>query len=249
LSGHSKWAQIKRQKAVNDQTRGKRFSKLGREIAVAARQGGGDPSFNPRLRTAIANAKAENMPAANIERAVQRGTGALPGVTFEEVTFEGYGPGGVAMYLECVTDNNNRTVAEIRHIMSKMGGNLGQSGSVAWMFERKGQIYLDAGRYDEELALESALAAGAEDVRTEDGVHVLTTSVADFHAVQDALREQGVDFDEAELAMLPSTTVEVKGREAVKLMKLVTALEEQDDVLKLYSNFEVDDEAFATLDG
>jgi YebC/PmpR family DNA-binding regulatory protein len=249
LSGHSKWAQIKRQKAVNDQTRGKRFSKLGREIAVAARQGGGDPSFNPRLRTAIANAKAENMPAANIERAVQRGTGALPGVTFEEVTFEGYGPGGVAMYLECVTDNNNRTVAEIRHIMSKMGGNLGQSGSVAWMFERKGQIYLDAGRYDEELALESALAAGAEDVRTEDGVHVLTTSVADFHAVQDALREQGVDFDEAELAMLPSTTVEVKGREAVRLMKLVTALEEQDDVLKLYSNFEVDDEAFATLDG
>ncbi len=249
MSGHSKWAQIKRQKAVNDQTRGKRFSKLGREIAVAARQGGGDPSFNPRLRTAIANAKAENMPAANIERAVQRGTGALPGVTFEEVTFEGYGPGGVAMYLECVTDNNNRTVAEIRHIMSKMGGNLGQSGSVAWMFERKGQIYLDAGRYDEELALESALAAGAEDVRTEDGVHVLTTSVADFHAVQDALREQGVDFDEAELAMLPSTTVEVKGREAVRLMKLVTALEEQDDVLKLYSNFEVDDEAFAILDG
>ncbi len=249
MSGHSKWAQIKRQKAVNDQTRGKRFSKLGREIAVAARQGGGDPSFNPRLRTAIANAKAENMPAANIERAVQRGTGALPGVTFEEVTFEGYGPGGVAMYLECVTDNNNRTVAEIRHIMSKMGGNLGQSGSVAWMFERKGQIYLDAGRYDEELALESALAAGAEDVRTEDGVHVLTTSVADFHAVQDALREQGVDFDEAELAMLPSTTVEVKGREAVRLMKLVTAIEEQDDVLKLYSNFEVDDEAFATLDG
>jgi len=249
LSGHSKWAQIKRQKAVNDQTRGKRFSKLGREIAVAARQGGGDPNFNPRLRTAVANAKAENMPAANIERAVQRGTGALPGVIFEEVTFEGYGPGGVAMYLECVTDNNNRTVAEIRHIMSKMGGNLGQSGSVAWMFERKGQVYLDAGRYDEDSALELALAAGAEDVRTEDGVHVLTTSVAEYHAVQDALREQGVDFDEAELAMLPTTTVEVKGREAVRLIKLVTALEEQDDVLKLYSNFEVDDEAFATLDG
>ncbi len=249
MSGHSKWAQIKRQKAVNDQTRGKRFSKLGREIAVAARQGGGDPNFDPRLRTAVANAKAENMPAANIERAVQRGTGALPGVIFEEVTFEGYGPGGVAMYLECVTDNNNRTVAEIRHIMSKMGGNLGQSGSVAWMFERKGQVYLDAGRYDEDSALELALAAGAEDVRTEDGVHVLTTSVAEFHAVQDALREQGVDFDEAELAMLPTTTVEVKGREAVRLIKLVTALEEQDDVLKLYSNFEVDDEAFATLGG
>jgi len=149
LAGHSKWAQIKRQKAVNDQARGKRFAKIGREIAVAARHGGGDPDFNPRLRTAIANAKAENMPAVNIDRAVQRGTGELPGMTFEETTYEGYGPGGVAIYLECVTDNTNRTVAEIRHLMSKGGGNLGQSGSVAWMFERKGQIYLEAERYDE----------------------------------------------------------------------------------------------------
>jgi YebC/PmpR family DNA-binding regulatory protein len=249
LAGHSKWAQIKRQKAANDQARGKRFSKLGREIAVAARQAGGDPDFNPRLRTAIANAKAENMPAANIERAIKRGTGALPGMTFEEVTYEGYGPGGVAIYLECVTDNTNRTVAEIRHIMSKRGGNLGQSGSVAWMFERRGQVYLDAERYDEDVAMESALAAGAEDLSTEEGVHVLTTSVTDFHAVQDALREAGVEIDEAELAMLATTSVRVEGREAERLLKLVEALEEQDDVLKLYSNFEVDDEAFAALEG
>jgi len=249
LAGHSKWSQIKRQKAVNDQARGKMFSKMGRELAVAARQGGGDPNFNPRLRTAIANAKAENMPQANIDRAVQRGTGELPGMVFEETTYEGYGPGGVAIFLECVTDNTNRTVAEIRHIMSKGGGNLGQNGSVAWMFERKGQVYLDGERYDEEVALESALGAGAEDMRTEDGVHYLTTSVADFHVVQDGLREHGIEFEEAELALIPTNTVKVEGREAEKLIKLVTALEEQDDVLKLYSNFEVDDEAFASLEG
>ena len=222
---------------------------MGRELAVAARQGGGDPNFNPRLRTAIANAKAENMPQANIDRAVQRGTGELPGMVFEETTYEGYGPGGVAIFLECVTDNTNRTVAEIRHIMSKGGGNLGQSGSVAWMFERKGQIYLDVERYDEEVALESALGAGAEDMSTEGGVHYLTTSVADFHVVQDGLREQGIEFEEAELALIPTNTVKVEGREAERLIKLVTALEEQDDVLKLYSNFEVDDEAFASLEG
>jgi YebC/PmpR family DNA-binding regulatory protein len=249
LAGHSKWSQIKRQKAVNDQARGRVFSKMGRELAVAARQGGGDPNFNPRLRTAIANAKAENMPQANIDRAVQRGTGELPGMVFEETTYEGYGPGGVAIFLECVTDNTNRTVAEIRHIMSKGGGNLGQSGSVAWMFERKGQIYLDAERYDEEIALESALGAGAEDMVTEDTVHVLTTSVADFHVVQDGLREQGVEFEEAELALIPTTTMKVEGREAERLLRLVSTLEEQDDVLKLYSNFEVDDEAFASLEG
>ena len=249
MAGHSKWSQIKRQKAVNDQARGKVFSKMGRELAVAARQGGGDPNFNPRLRTAIANAKAENMPQANIDRAVQRGTGELPGMVFEETSYEGYGPGGVAIFLECVTDNTNRTVAEIRHIMSKGGGNLGQNGSVAWMFERKGQIYLDGKRYDEEVALESALGAGAEDMRTEDAVHYLTTSVADFHVVQDALREQGIEFEEAELALIPTNTVKVEGREAEKLIKLVTALEEQDDVLKLYSNFEVDDEAFASVEG
>lgn len=249
MAGHSKWAQIKRQKAANDQARGKRFSKLGREIAVAARQAGGDPNFNPRLRTAIANAKAENMPAANIERAVKRGTGALPGMTFEEVTYEGYGPGGVAIFVECVTDNTNRTVAEIRHIMSKLGGNLGQSGSVAWMFDRRGQIYLSADRYEENVAVELALATGAEDMRTEEGMHVIATSVADFHAVLDALGERGIEIEEAELALVPKNEVKVEGREAQRLLKLVNALEEQDDVLKLYANFEVDDAAFAALEG
>jgi len=249
VAGHSKWAQIKRQKAANDKARGKRFSKIGREISVAARHGGGDPTFNPRLRTAIANAKAENMPAANIERAIKKGTGDLPGLTLEETSYEGFGPGGVAIFLECVTDNGNRTVAEIRHLMSKLGGNLGQSGSVSWMFERKGQIYLETERYAEDVALEAALSAGAEDMSTEEGVHVLTTSVNDFHSVQDRLRERGIEIEEAELALIPTTTVRVEGREADRLLRLIGALEEQDDVLKLYSNFEVDDEAFAALEG
>lgn len=248
MAGHSKWSKIKRQKAVNDQATGRVFSKMGREISVSAREGGGDPNFNARLRTAIANAKAVNMPAANIERAVKKGTGDLPGMSFEEVTYEGYGPGGVAIYLECVTDNTRRTVAEIRHLMDKMGGNLGQSGSVAWMFERKGQIYLDSERYDEETAIESALAAGAEDIVTEDGVHVLSTSLSDFHTVQDGLREADIEFDEAELAMIASNTINVLGKEATRLLKLVEALEDHDDVQRLYSNFEVDDEAFAALD-
>lgn len=248
MAGHSKWAQIKRQKAANDRARGRAFSKLGREITVAARQGGGDPEFNPRLRTAVANAKAENMPAANIERAIKRGTGALPGVSFEEAAYEGYGPGGVAIFLECLTDNTNRTVAEIRHLMSKLGGNLGQSGSVAWMFERKGRILVSASRYDEETALDVALAAGAEDMRTEDGFHTLTTAAAEFHAVQDALRARGIDWEEAELALVPTTTTRVEGREAERLIGLIAALEEHDDVIKLYANFEVDDEAFAALE-
>ena len=248
MSGHSKWSKIKRQKAVNDQATGRIFSKMGREISVAAREGGGDPNFNARLRTAITNAKAVNMPAANIERAVKKGTGDLPGMTFEEVIYEGYGPGGVAIYLECVTDNTRRTLAEVRHLMDKMGGNLGQTGSVSWMFERKGQIYVDAEKYDEENAIESALEAGAEDIVTEDGVHVLSTSLADFHTVQDRLREAGIEFDAAELAMIPTNTINVEGKDATRLLKLVAALEDHDDVLKLHSNFEVDDEAFAAID-
>jgi len=247
LAGHNKWSQIKRQKAVNDQARGKAFSKMGRELAVAARQGGGDPNFNPRLRTAIANAKAENMPLANIDRAVQRGTGELPGMVFEETTYEGYGPGGVAIFLECVTDNTNRTVAEIRHIMSKGEGNLGQSGSVAWMFERRGQVYVDAARFAEEAVFDSAIAAGAEDLATEDGTHILTTAVSEFHIVQDALHQDGVEILEAELAWLPKNTIRVEGREAEKLIRLIEDIEEHDDVMKLWANFEVDEEAFAAL--
>jgi len=247
LAGHSKWAQIKRQKAVTDAARGRTFGKMGREIAVAARLGGGDPTFNSRLRTAIAAAKAVNMPAANIDRAIQRGTGELPGMSFEETTYEGYGPGGVALLLECVTDNTNRTVAELRHLIERSGGNLGQSGSVAWMFERKGQIYVDAGRFNEEAVFESAIAAGAEDLSTEDGMHVLTTAVSDFHVVQDALREAGMEIDEAELAWLPQNTIEVEGKEADRLLRLIEVLEEHDDVMKLWANFEVSDEALAAM--
>lgn len=248
MAGHSKWAQIKRQKAANDKARGRVFSKLGREIAVAARQGGGDPEFNPRLRTAVANAKAENMPAANIERAIKRGTGDLPGLSFEETTYEGYGPGGVAILLECLTDNTNRTVAEIRHLMGKLGGNLGQTGSVSWMFERKGRIVLDASRYNEDTAMEVALTAGAEDMRTEDGFHILTTAAGEFHAVQDTLRARGIEWEEAELALIPTTTMQIEGREAERLISLISALEEHDDVIRLYANFEMDDEAFAALE-
>ena len=241
MAGHSKWSKIKRQKKAEDQARGRLFSKLGREIAVAARDGGGDPDFNPRLRTAIDTAKAENMPAENIERAIKRGTGDLPGVAYEEASYEGYGPGGAALYIECVTDNTNRTVAELRHLIDKAGGNLGTAGSVAWMFERKGQIAVDASRYDEESLLEAALAAGAEDLVQEEDEHVISTSVRDFHTVQDALENRGIEWKRAELAMLPTSTMPVAGTEATRLVRLVSDLEDHDDVMNLYTNFEVDD--------
>ncbi|MFQ5678498.1 MAG: YebC/PmpR family DNA-binding transcriptional regulator [Gemmatimonadota bacterium] len=248
MAGHSKWAQIKRQKAANDQARGKLFSKLAREITVAAREAGGDPNFNPRLRTAIENAKAQNMPNDNIDRAMKRGTGEIPGVSYESVTYEGYGPGGAALFLECLTDNVRRTVAEIRHLLDKRGGNLGRDGSVAWMFERRGQIYVDAARYEEEEVLEAALLAGAEDMEREGDEYVIETAPTEFHAVQDAIRGQGLEVEEAELAMVPSSTVKVEGREAVRLLALVAALEEHEDVQKVYSNFDVEERAWAAVE-
>ncbi len=247
MAGHSKWAQIKRQKAANDKARGKLFSKLGREIAVAAREGG-DVEFNPRLRLAIENAKAQNMPNDNIERAVKRGLGQLPGTSYEEATYEGYGPGGVALYLQCLTDNANRTVAELRHLLDKRGGNLGTSGSVAWMFERKGQILVDSSRCEEDVALEAALEAGAENLESEEGVYVITTGPADLHAVQKGLREHGVPVEEAELAMVPASTVHVEGRDAEKVAQLLALLEEHDDVQKVYSNVDLDEEVWAMLE-
>jgi YebC/PmpR family DNA-binding regulatory protein len=247
LAGHSKWAQIKRQKAANDKARGKLFSKLGREIAVAAREGG-DADFNPRLRLAIENAKAQNMPNDNIGRAIKRGLGQLPGASYEEATYEGYGPGGVALFLQCLTDNANRTVAELRHLLDKRGGNLGTSGSVAWMFERKGQILVDSFKCDEEVALEAALEAGAENLESEDGVYVITTGPAELHAVQESLREHGVPVDEAELAMVPASTVHVEGRDAEKVARLLALLEEHDDVQKVYSNVDLDEEVWAMLE-
>lgn len=247
MAGHSKWAQIKRQKAANDKARGRLFSKLAREISVAAREAGKEPDFNPRLRTAIANAKAENMPNDNIERAILRGIGALPGVSYQSVTYEGYGPGGAALFLECLTDNAKRTVAEVRHILEKGGGNLGRDGSVAWMFERRGQVYVDATRYDEEAVLEAALESGAQDMDRDEDQYVVSTAAEDFHTVQDGLRQRGVEVHEAELAMIPATTMQVEGRDAERLLQLVSRLQDQDDVQNIFFNFEVDDRAWEAL--
>jgi YebC/PmpR family DNA-binding regulatory protein len=243
VAGHSKWSTIKRKKAVNDARRGKLFTGLIREITVAARAGGGDPNFNPRLRLAIDTARDANMPAENIDRAVKRGTGELEGVDYEEIVYEGYGPGGVAIYIETLTDNANRTVAEVRHILSRNGGSLGTSGSVAWQFDRKGQIYIDAARHDEESLLVAALEAGAEDMQQEDDTFVISTDVANFHAVQDALREHGITPDQAELAMVPKATVEVAGDEATRLLKLLDLLDDGDDVQMVYSNADIDEAA------
>ncbi len=248
MAGHSKWAQIKRQKAANDKARGRLFAKLARELAVAAREGGGDPAFNPRLRTAVDNAKAQNMPNDNIDRAIRRGTGDLPGASFEEVTYEGYAPGGVALFLACLTDNPKRTIAEIRHLLDKHGGNLGQTGSVAWMFERKGQIYIDASECDEVKALEAALQAGAENFETDGGTHVVTTAPGDFHEVLDAVREAGLPVAEAELAMVPATTIKVEGGDAEKVVRILSALDEHDDVLNVYSNVDLEEADWAALE-
>jgi YebC/PmpR family DNA-binding regulatory protein len=240
MAGHSKWKQIKRKKAVTDARRASAWTKIIREITVAAKAGGGDPDGNPRLRLAIDSARAVNMPKENIERAVKKGTGELDGASFEELTYEGYGPGGAAIFIEATTDNANRTVAEIRHAFSRNGGNLGASNSVGWMFERKGQIYLDAGRQDEDATLEAALDAGAEDLSREGDQYVVTTSPAAFHAVQDALRARGLAIDSAELAMMPKNTVKVEGADAERILKLVESLEELEDVSKVFSNFDID---------
>jgi YebC/PmpR family DNA-binding regulatory protein len=245
MAGHSKWAQIKRKKAVVDAKRGAKFTKLIREITVAARAGGGDPDGNPRLRTAIETAKAENMPQDNIERAIKKGTGELEGVTYEEATYEGYGPGGAAIMVEVTTDNLNRTVAEIRHIFSKRGGNLGAPNSVAWMCERKGQLYLDAQACDEEAALEAALEAGAEDMVREGDQYLITTDATTLHTVRAVLVGANVQPAQAEIAMVPTSTVQVSGGDAERLLKLIDALEEQDDVSKVFSNFDIDAETLA----
>ena len=248
MAGHSKWAQIKRKKAVNDNKRGQHFTKLIREITVAARSGGGDPGMNPRLRLAVDTAKAGNMPAENIERAIKKGTGELEGVDYQEVSYEGYGPGGVAIYIETLTDNANRTVSDIRYVLSRNDGSMGTSGSVSWQFERKGQIYVDANRYDEDATLMAALEAGAEDLRREDDVYVVTTELTSFTAVQDGLQKAGVDFEEAELAMVAKNTVSVSGADAQKLIKLLDALDDLDDVQKVHSNADIDAAAYAEAD-
>jgi YebC/PmpR family DNA-binding regulatory protein len=245
MAGHSKWKQIKRKKAVADAKRGASWTKVIREITVAAKAGGGDPGGNPRLRTAIDAAKAVNMPAENVERAIKKGTGELEGAVYEEVTYEGYGPGGAAIIIEATTDNSTRTVAEIRHAFSRHGGNLGASNSVAWMFERKGQIIIDATRHAEDPTLEAALEAGAEDFARDGDQYVVSTTVAGLHAVQDALRARKIEIEAAEIAMVPKTTVKVEGKQAEQMIRLLEALEELDDVSKVFSNFDIDSNQLA----
>ena len=246
MAGHSKWKQIKRKKAVADARRGALFTKLIREITVAAKQGGGDPAGNPRLRAAIDAAKAENMPLDNIERAIKKGTGELEGVTYEEVTYEGYGPGGAAIFIEATTDNPNRTVAEIRHLFARYGGNLGAANSVAWMFDRKAQITVDASAADEDATLEAALEAGAEDVVREGDVFLVTGPATQLHAIRERLAARRLPVvAAAEIAMIPKSTVKVDGKDAKRLLELVEALEEMDDVARVYSNFDIDAEAMA----
>jgi YebC/PmpR family DNA-binding regulatory protein len=249
MAGHSKWKQIKHKKAAADAKRGAAFTKLIKEITVAARQGGGDPAGNPRLRTAIDAAKAANMPNDNIDRAIKKGTGELEGVHYEEATYEGFGPGGAAIILQVTTDNLNRTVAEVRHIFSRHGGNLGGPNSVAWMFERKGLMTLDASRYDEDAALEAALEGGAEDLRREGDQFLITTEPNALHAVVEALRAKGLEPADVELALIPTSTVKVEGGDAERLLKLMEAAEEHDDVSKVYSNFDIDAETLAAVGG
>lgn len=241
MAGHSKWKQIKRKKAVTDQKRASQWTKLIREITVAAKMGGGDPEGNPRLRLAIDNARSANMPNDNIDRAIKKGTGELEGVEYQEVSYEAYGPGGVAIYIDALTDNLNRTVADIRHVLSKNGGNLGQSGSVAWMFDLKGQIVFESEAVDEARVLEAALEAGAEDMETDEDSYTVYTESTSFNSVQEGLRGSGLEWESAELAMIPKTLVEVEGADAARLMKLLEALEDLDDVQKVWTNADIDE--------
>ena len=240
MAGHSKWASIKHKKAVVDQRRGAHFTKLARAIQVAAREGGGDADSNAALAVAVQKARDASMPKDNIERAIAKGTGAgADADAIETVVYEGYGPGGVAILVEALTDNRNRTGSEVRHIFSKSGGNLGEPGSVAWQFEKKGTIVVDAERFSED-DLMPAIEAGAEDISGDEGVWEIVTAPADFSAVRAALEQAGVDFESAELTMRPTTRIEVEERDVGKLMRLIEQLEEQDDVNAVHANFDVD---------
>lgn len=240
MSGHSKWSTIKRKKAKVDAARGKVFTRLIKDITLAAREGGGDESTNPRLRAAVQAAKAANMPSANIERAIKKGTGELPGVSYESGILEGYGPGGVALYIDFVTDNRKRTVAEVRHILSKHGGNLAESGAVAWMFEKKGLVTLPKGDLDEDELLMIVMDAGAEDLKSEDDMYEITSALEDLEKVKAALEENGIEYESAAPTMYPKNTVKVEGKDAEQLLKCLDLLEEHDDVQVVYSNFDMD---------
>jgi len=245
VAGHNKWSKIKRKKGVNDQKRGALFTKLIREITVAAREGGGSVEFNARLRLGVDTAKAASMPQENIERAIKKGTGELEGVNYEEVTYEGYGPGGVALFIECLTDNTNRSVADVRHALSKHDGSLGTDGSVAWQFDRKGLIVVDATKHSEEEIFEAAIEAGAEDVAGDGEEFVITTELTEFAAVQDALAAAGIVAESSELSRVAKNEVAVTGKDAEKLIKLMDALDDLDDVQKVHSNADIDEAVLA----
>lgn len=246
MSGHSKWHQIKHKKLAADAKRGKLFSKLIREISVAARMGGGDPEANPRLRKAISEAKANNMPQDTIQRAIDRGTGKIAGEQYEEVIYEGYGPGGVAVLVEALTSNRNRTVSELRHIFSRHGGNLGESGCVSWMFHKKGYILVPRGSLSEDEIFTLALDAGAEDVRTDDeGNYEIITSVEDFDAIVEKLKQASVPLTTAQITMMPQSYVRLEGKDATAMLKLMDALEDHEDVQRVSANFDIPAEEMA----
>ena len=247
MSGHSKWASIKHKKAKVDAQRGKAFTKLIREITVAARVGGGDQTGNPRLRSAVLTAKSVNMPADNIDRAIKKGTGELEGVTYEEIIYEGYGPGGTAILAEVMTDNKNRTVGEIRKVFSRHGGNMGEAGCVAFLFEKKGHIVVDAAKVDEDKLMSVALDAGAEDMHLEEGVFAVTTLPRDFEKVREAIVKAGIAPLSAEITKLPKTTVKLEGKPAEQMLRMMEELEEHDDVQHAYANFDIPEEVMAAL--
>jgi YebC/PmpR family DNA-binding regulatory protein len=241
MAGHSKWKQIKHYKAATDAKRGALFTKLIREITMAAKMGGGDPAGNARLRVAIEAGKAKSLPRENIERAIKKGTGELESVDYQEVTYEGYGPAGVALMIDAVTDNPTRTVADVRHKMSRNGGNLGTPNSVSFMFDKKGLLSIPVENHrDEDAVMEAALDAGAEDLRRDEEVYIVTTLPNDLHAVRSALEAKKLKIEDAEIAMLPKNTVKVEGKDAETVLKLVEALEELDDVQKVWANFDID---------
>ncbi len=249
MSGHSKWATIKHKKGALDAKRGKLFSKLSRAITVAAREGGGDPNMNMALANAIDKAKSYSVPKDNIERAIQRGTGGGDGANFESIVYEGYGPAGVAIIVEVLTDNKNRSAAEVRNIFSKHGGQLAQPGAVAWVFERRGSIVVDASKHEEDDVMVAAIEAGADDVVNDGGQFEILTQPADFAAVRDAVVAAGIEVEQADLTMVPKNTVKLEENDARKTMKIVDALEDSDDVQEVYANFDISEDVLESLAG
>ena len=242
MSGHSKWHTIKHKKGAADAKRGKAFTRIIKELTVAARNGGGDPGTNPRLRTIIADAKSNNMPRENIERAIRRGTGEEPGVSYDEITYEGYGPGGVALLIQSLTDNKNRTVGEIRHLLSKYNGNLAAENSVAWMFHRKGQVIIEKKpNADEEKLLNAALEAGADDMNDDGGAWEIVCAPESFEGVRDAVKALGLEPASAEVAMIPQNYVKLTGKDASVMLKLMEALDDHDDVQHVWANFDIEE--------